>query len=64
MIAENLKITLLRSGIRRPQKQSDILRGLGLTRLHQTVIHKNVPSIRGMVKKIIHLVKVEEVEKI
>jgi large subunit ribosomal protein L30 len=60
MAKETIKITLKRSTINRPQKHKDIVKGLGLTRLHQTVERPNTRAIRGMVKKVIHLVEVEE----
>ena len=56
-----LKITWMKSGIGRPQNQRRIIRSLGLRRLHQSVIHSDSPTIRGMVQKVIHLIKVEEV---
>ncbi len=56
-----LKITLVHSGIGRPEAQRKILKGLGLTRMHKTVVRQNTPTIRGMVKKVLHLVQVEEV---
>jgi len=55
-----LKITLLRSPIGRPKDQKATLVGLGLRKLHQTVEREDSPSIRGMVKKVIHLVEVQE----
>jgi len=55
-----IKVTLVRSGINRPETQQQTLRGLGLTRMNQTVRLKDTPAIRGMVRKIIHLVKVSE----
>lgn len=57
-MALKLKITLVRSAIDRPQTQKDIVRGLGLRRLHQSVVREDTPSIRGMVRKIQHLVTV------
>lgn len=56
-----LKITLVRSAIGRPPDQAQTVRSLGLRRLHQTVVRPDQPAIRGMVEKIHHLVKVEEV---
>jgi large subunit ribosomal protein L30 len=56
-----LKITLVRSPIGRPWDQGRTVRSLGIRRLHQTVVRPDNPSIRGMVTKIRHLVKVEEV---
>ncbi len=54
-----LMITLKRSGIGRPQRQRDTLRGMGLTKLHKTVVLKDTPETRGMVAKVIHLVEVK-----
>jgi large subunit ribosomal protein L30 len=56
-----LKITLVRSTIGRPWDQERTVRSLGIRRMHQTVVRPDNPSIRGMVTKIGHLVKVEEV---
>lgn len=56
-------ITLTRSPIGRSYKQKDIVRGLGLKKLNQTVIRKDTPEIRGMVAKILHLVVVQEMQK-
>ena len=53
------KVTLRRSGIGRPEKQRATLRGLGLTRLHKSVILEDTPSTRGMVAKVLHLVEVK-----
>jgi len=57
-----LKITQIRSAIRRGEKQRRIIEALGLHRLHHTVIHEDVPQIRGMIHKVAHLVHVEEVK--
>jgi len=57
-----LKVTLKRSPIGKPQDQRRTIKGLGLTRLHKEVEVENTPSMRGMVKKVIHMVDVEEVE--
>ena len=56
-----IKITWTRSGIGRPEKQRRIIKSLGLRRLHHSVVHQDSPTIRGMVNKVSHLVKVEEV---
>lgn len=56
-----LRITLVRSTIGRPGDQGRAVRSLGLRRLHHTVIRPDQPSIRGAVRKISHLVTVEEV---
>lgn len=58
-MALKLKVTLVRSGINRPQDQKDTIRGLGLTRLHKSVTLVDSPALRGMIRKVSHLVKVE-----
>jgi large subunit ribosomal protein L30 len=55
-----LKVTQLRSGSGRPETQRLTLKGLGLSGPHSQVIVDNTPSFRGMIKKVIHLVSVEE----
>jgi large subunit ribosomal protein L30 len=57
-----LKITWVRSTIGYTDDQAATVRSLGLHRLNQTVTQKDTPQIRGMVKKISHLLKVEEVD--
>ena len=56
-----LKITLIRSGIGSPQKLKAALTGLGLTKLHKTVIRQDRPEVRGMIRKVQHLVWVDEI---
>jgi large subunit ribosomal protein L30 len=56
-----LRITLVNSPIGRPEPQKLTVKTLGLTKLHQTVEHTDTPQIRGMINKVSHLVKVEEV---
>lgn len=58
-----LEVTQLRSGIGRPDKQRQTLRGLGLKGPHSTVVVDNTPAFRGAIKKVIHLVTVREVEE-
>ena len=60
-MAKSLKITQVRSAIGRNRKQRAIIKALGLKKLYRTVEHKDTPMIRGMVKKVIHLLEVEEV---
>ena len=57
-----LQVTWKRSTIGRPKDQRATIRGLGLRRLNQTVELEDTPSIRGMVKKVIHLIEVQETE--
>ncbi|MHB8572460.1 MAG: 50S ribosomal protein L30 [Candidatus Dormibacteria bacterium] len=56
-----LKITYSKSSIGYAQDQKDTVRALGLRRLHQAVVKADTPSVRGMVHKVRHLVRVEEV---
>lgn len=56
-----LKITLVRSLIGRPETQRKIARAMGLTKLNSFVIREDVPQVRGVINKIPHLLKVEEV---
>ena len=46
----------------RPEKHKLILKGLGLTRMHKVVILNDTPAIRGMIRKVSHLVSVEPAE--
>lgn len=56
-----LKITLVRSPIGYSKRQKRTVEALGLRRLNQSVLKPDNPAIRGMVRKISHLVTVEEV---
>ena len=56
-----LKITLKRSIIGRPQNQRDTVKALGLNKIHATVVKPNNVAIQGMVKTVSHLVDVEEI---
>jgi len=62
MPSDNLKITLIKSSIGALPKQKKILEALGLRKLNRFVIQKNNPAIWGMVNKISHMVKVENME--
>jgi large subunit ribosomal protein L30 len=55
-----LRITWIKSGIGYAQDQKLTLRALGFHRLNQTVTHVDHPSVRGMINKVKHLVRVEE----
>ena len=55
-----IKITQVRSTIRRPQPQKRTMVALGLKRIGQTVEHEMTPQIRGMVSKVRHLVETDE----
>jgi len=53
-----LRIKWVKSSIGYPQDQKDTIRVLGLRKLQQTVEHEDQPSIRGMIRKVNHLVQV------
>jgi len=57
-----LRVKLVNSVIGRPQNQRRVVEALGLKKLNSTVDHDDVPSIRGMVRKVSHLVQVEEIK--
>ncbi len=61
-MGKKLKITLVRSFIGRPETQRRVLRGMGLGKVNRTVLLNDTPEIRGMVRKVDHLVTAEEVE--
>jgi large subunit ribosomal protein L30 len=56
--AGKLKVKMIGSVIGCPEKQRATVRGLGLRRMHQVVERPDTPEIRGMVKKIPHLVAI------
>ena len=62
-MAQYLKITQVRSGIGRPEPQRLVLKGLGLKRPNQHRIIKDSPAVRGMIRKIPHLVRVEAADQ-
>ncbi len=55
-----LRLTWVKSDIGYAQVQRQTLKALGFHRLHQTVEHQDSPSIRGMIIKVKHLIRVEE----
>jgi large subunit ribosomal protein L30 len=55
-----LRITWVKSGIGYAKTQKKTLKALGFSRLNQSVIHDDSRSIRGMLNKVRHLIKVEE----
>lgn len=55
-----LKVTQVRSMAGRPETQRRTLAGLGLRGPHSTAVVDNTPAFRGAIKKVIHLVTVEE----
>ena len=61
-IMTKLKVTLKKSVIGSTEKQRATVRGLGLRRINHSTTLNNTPAIRGMIKKVIHLLDVEEVD--
>jgi len=55
-----IRVTLKKSGIGRKAYFTKVLKGLGLTKLNKTVLLPDTPEIRGMVRKVEHMVAVEE----
>ncbi len=59
--SKTLKITLTKSTIGYNKRQKATVEALGLRRLHHSVTQQDTPQIRGMIRKVSHLVNVEEV---
>ncbi len=59
-MSAHLKVKLVRSHIGRPSTQKAVLCGLGLCKVNKTVVLQDTPEIRGMIRKVEHLVKIEE----
>jgi large subunit ribosomal protein L30 len=57
-----LKVTLVKSGIGYDRTQKATLKALGFHRLNQSVTHEDSLALRGMIRKVRHLVKVEEAQ--
>ncbi|MEG3617757.1 50S ribosomal protein L30 [Magnetovibrio sp. PR-2] len=55
-----VKVTQTGSPIGRPKDQLATLKGLGLNKMHRTKELEDTPSVRGMINKVAHLVRVEE----
>lgn len=56
-----IRVTKIRSVIKRPENQKRTMEALGLRKIGQTVEHEDNPSIQGMIKSVNHLVLVETV---
>ena len=56
------RIEQVKSAIDRPERQKRTLRALGITKMHQVIEVEATPQIEGMVRKIQHLLSVEEVQ--
>ncbi|AKX95302.1 50S ribosomal protein L30 [Moorella thermoacetica] len=58
----NLRITLVKSLIGRPETERKTARAMGLKKLHRQVVCPDTPVTRGQVQKLAHLVRVESIE--
>ncbi len=57
---KTIKVTQIGSSIGRPESQKATLVGLGLNKMHKVSVLEDTPAVRGMIRKVAHLVKVEE----
>jgi large subunit ribosomal protein L30 len=57
---KRIRVRQVRSAIGFDRRQRATLRGLGIRRLHQTVDLEDSPAVRGMIRKVVHLVELEE----
>ncbi len=55
---QSVRVTLRRSPIGKPERHRLVLRGLGLRRIRQTVIHPDTPQVRGMIHKVGYLLEI------
>jgi large subunit ribosomal protein L30 len=60
--AKKLRVTQVRSPIGRPNDQRQTLIGLGLNKMHRSRELEDTPAVRGMIRKVHHLVRVDESE--
>ena len=59
---KTLTVTQTGSPIRRTPDQEATLKGLGLNKMHRSRVLEDTPSVRGMIKKVAHMVRVEEAQ--
>ncbi|OGR18476.1 MAG: 50S ribosomal protein L30 [Desulfobacterales bacterium GWB2_56_26] len=59
-MSETVTVTLVKSGIGSTKRVNATLIGLGLTKMNKTVTRKDTPELRGMIRKVSHLVRIEE----
>jgi large subunit ribosomal protein L30 len=59
--SKRMKVTQIGSPARRPDDQRRTLVGLGLNKMHSSRVLEDTPAVRGMLRKVHHMVKVEEV---
>jgi large subunit ribosomal protein L30 len=58
---KSVKVTLIRSLCKRLKNHQACVRGLGLKKMHQTVVVEDTPCNRGMINKVAYMLNVEEV---
>jgi large subunit ribosomal protein L30 len=58
-MAKHLRVTLIRSGINRPEKHKRTIAGLGLSKTGASVVVPDNVAVRGMIRAVSHLVRVE-----
>ncbi len=61
-MAKKLKVTLVRSGINRAEAHKRTVKALGLGKMHSTAVVPDNEAVRGMIRAVSHMVKVEAVE--
>jgi large subunit ribosomal protein L30 len=59
---KKIKITLVKSPIDRPERQKETLKALGLNKMNASREVEATPQIEGMVRKVLHMITVEEVK--
>tara|TARA_B100000524_G_scaffold181769_1_gene93634 strand:+ start:641 stop:829 length:189 start_codon:yes stop_codon:yes gene_type:complete len=62
MLMDKIRITQVKSIIGRPERQKRTMLALGLKKMNQTIQHESTPQVLGMIKKVAHLLKIEEVK--
>ena len=60
MVDKTVRVTQIKSAIRRPRDQKATLIGLGLNKINRTRELPDTPSVRGMITKVAHLIRVED----
>jgi large subunit ribosomal protein L30 len=58
---KKIKVTLVRSGIGKVGPQKRTIKALGLIKMHKSVVHNDTPQVRGMILRVKHCVKVEQI---
>ena len=61
-MADKIKVTLVKSSIGNRKNQKENLKGLGLSRINSSRTVENTPSVRGMLRKVQHLIRIETLE--